>query len=239
MASGDRVNARQPGRLPVLLFTLAALLLSPQLDASRALASAAANASAPSYLETRIGASEIEGRDLVGALGTLSAEERSGYAASSGGSAAGEHLAVLVHNGAFSKARLRRLTRWGRKGLQKLSRLRGEIGPIPASRGPDEGVLAFLQVGKRRFIGMNAHGQPVVLKAKSFWGSRSFRHAEGDVFNQALRTGTKSKYARLFVDEELCTLCRRIDAVQDFARQIGVETLDVVTGSGIRRLRMK
>lgn len=80
----------------MLLFTLAALLLSPQLDASRALASEAS--SAHSYLETRIGASEIEGRDLVGALGSLSAEERSGYAVSSGGGAAGEHLALLVHN---------------------------------------------------------------------------------------------------------------------------------------------
>lgn len=97
------MNARQPGRLPALLFTLAALLLSPQLDASRALTSAAANASAPSYLETRIGASETEGRDLVGALGALSAEERSGYVVSSGGSAAGEHLAVLVHNGGLKE----------------------------------------------------------------------------------------------------------------------------------------
>ena len=86
------------GAVGALLFTLAAVLVAPEVDASRALASGAANASAPSYLETRIGASEIEGRDLVGALGSLSAEERSGYAVSSGGSAAGEHLRVLVHN---------------------------------------------------------------------------------------------------------------------------------------------
>jgi len=117
----------------VLLFTLAALLLSPQLDASRALASAAANASAPSYLETRIGASEIEGRDLVGALGTLSAEERSGYAASSGGSAAGEHLDVLVHNGIRSAAKraakriwgAERRAHWRRVGLAELESASG------------------------------------------------------------------------------------------------------------------
>lgn len=89
------------GAVGALLFTLAAVLVAPEIDASRSLTSGAANASnasAPSYLETRIGASEIEGRDLVGALGALSAEERSGYAASSGGAAADEHLRVLVHN---------------------------------------------------------------------------------------------------------------------------------------------
>ena len=93
------VRRRVRGAVGALLFTLAAVLVAPEIDASRALASGAANASAPSYLETRIGASEIEGRALVGALGSLSAEERSGYAVSSGGSAAGEHLRVLVHNG--------------------------------------------------------------------------------------------------------------------------------------------
>ena len=86
------------GAVGALLFTLAAVLVAPEIDASRALTSGAANASAHSYLETRIGVSEIEGRDLVGALGALSAEERPGYAASSGETAAGEHHRVLVHN---------------------------------------------------------------------------------------------------------------------------------------------
>ena len=127
------MNARQPARLPVLLFTLAALLLSPQLDASRALTSAAANASAPSYLETRIRASEIEGRDLVGALGVLSAEERSGYAASSGGSAAGEHLAVLVHNGGLSRSF--QTARRHLAGNRQVRRMGGPLWHLPKGRG--------------------------------------------------------------------------------------------------------
>jgi hypothetical protein len=145
VASGDRVNARRLGRLPVLLFTLAALLLSPQLDASRALVSEAS--SAHSCLETRIGVSEIEGRDLVGALGSLSAEERSGYAVSSGGGAAGEHLAVLVHNGGFGKAFLGKS---GARGIGKKAYSRIERVYASVSKSSNKRLGEYLS---RRGVG--------------------------------------------------------------------------------------
>lgn len=114
----------------MLLFTLAALLLSPQLDASRALAGEAS--SAPSYLETRIGASEIEGRDLVGALGALSAEERSGYAVSSGEGAAGEHHRVLVHNGG---AGLVKALAKAERAAEKVARASAKLARVAARYG--------------------------------------------------------------------------------------------------------
>lgn len=98
----------------------------------------------------------------------------------------------------------------------------------------------MLQIGNQKYYGVNAHGQSIALKPSNGWIARSsVHHAEGDVFNQVLKDGVINKYARLFVDKELCKNCKSIAGVIDFARQVGIERLDIITQNGIRRLTIK
>ena len=109
-------------------------------------------------------------------------------------------------------------------GLADLSKLRAELGAKPG-----EGAVARLDVAGRSFYGINAHGQPVApLRINAI----SATHAEADVFAQAARAGVKGGPGKLFVDRPLCASCGTFGGVRSMARQLGLESLEVVTPNG-------
>jgi filamentous hemagglutinin len=102
-----------------------------------------------------------------------------------------------------------------------LAKFRGELG-LPAG----EGTLARLDAGGKTFYGINAHGQPVApLRTNAI----STTHAEADAFAQAARAGISGGNATLYVDRGLCLACGQNGGVRSMARQLGLESLKVVT----------
>ena len=83
-----------------------------------------------------------------------------------------------------------------------------------------------LPAGGQEFWGINAHGQTIVpLRVNAI----SATHAEADAFAQAARAGVNGGPARLIVDRALCPACGQFGAVRSMARQLGFESLEVVT----------
>jgi hypothetical protein len=78
------------------------------------------------------------------------------------------------------------------------------------------------------FYGINAHGQPVTLEVNAI----SATHAETDAFQQAANAGVNGGAGQLFVDSELCGACGANGAVASLARQLGLDSLEVITPSG-------
>jgi hypothetical protein len=109
-------------------------------------------------------------------------------------------------------------------GLSDLAKNRAELGLKPG-----EGTLARLDVGGKRFYGINAHGQPVAPLGVN---AISATHAEADAFAQAARAGVKGGSGTLYVDRALCSSCGTFGAVRSMARQLRLESLEVVTPSG-------
>ena len=109
-------------------------------------------------------------------------------------------------------------------GLADLAKKRAELG-LPAG----EGTLARLDVGGKRFYGINAHGQPVAPLGVN---AISATHAEADAFAQAARAGMKGGSGTLYVDRALCSSCGTFGGVRSMARQLGLESLEVITPSG-------
>jgi RHS repeat-associated protein len=106
-------------------------------------------------------------------------------------------------------------------GLAELATFRAELG---LAKG--EGTIAKLEVGEGEFWGINAHGQPVSpLKVNAI----SATHAEADAFAQAARAGVKGGSGKLIVDRALCPACGTFGAVRSMARQLQLESLEVVT----------
>jgi RHS repeat-associated protein len=92
-----------------------------------------------------------------------------------------------------------------------------------------EGTLARLEVAGQEFWGINAHGQGVAPLSVN---AISATHAEADAFAQAARAGVSGGTARLVVDRALCPACGTFGAVRSMARQIGLDSVDVVTPTG-------
>ncbi len=110
------------------------------------------------------------------------------------------------------------------QGLADLAKLRADLG-IKAG----EGTVARLDVGGKSFYGVNAHGQSVApLRVNAI----STTHAEADAFAQAARAGAKGGAGKLFVDRALCPSCGTFGGVRSMARQLGLESLEVVTRQG-------
>jgi hypothetical protein len=57
-------------------------------------------------------------------------------------------------------------------------------------------------------------------------------HAEADAFQQAINAGASGKRATLFVDRALCPSCGTYGGVRGMARQLGLESVEVVTPTG-------
>jgi RHS repeat-associated protein len=137
---------------------------------------------------------------------------------------------ALVHNwnGAEGIASAN-MPAWARAGLDDLAAVRAELGPIPGGGLADGGVLARFEVGEQSFLGHNAHGQAISLRVNAITAT----HAEADVFQQAANAGVKGGAGRLFVDAELCGACGQNGGVRSMARQIGLESLEVITPNGV------
>ncbi|MCA1975148.1 MAG: hypothetical protein LDL44_20125, partial [Caenispirillum sp.] len=108
-------------------------------------------------------------------------------------------------------------------GLDDLARFRRELGLAEG-----EGTLARLDVGGQSFYGINAHGQPVSMSVNAITRT----HAEADAFQQAINAGASGTTATLYVDRALCSSCGTFEGVRGMARQLGLESIEVVTSSG-------
>ena len=113
--------------------------------------------------------------------------------------------------------------RWASSGLDDLAKFRGELG-LPEGAG----TLARLDVGGQSFYGINAHGQTVTMSVNAITRT----HAEGDAFQQAIAAGASATSATLYVDRPLCASCGTFGGVRGMARQLGLDSLKVVTPSG-------
>jgi deoxycytidylate deaminase len=116
-----------------------------------------------------------------------------------------------------------------RSGLDDLAKFRQELG-IPHGQG----TLARLDVGGRRFYGINAHGRPVNMKVNAITRT----HAEADAFQQAANAGTRGGRGTMYVDRALCPACGQNGGVRGMMRQLEISELRVVTPQGIQVLRL-
>jgi RHS repeat-associated protein len=148
------------------------------------------------------------------------------------------HVAHSVDNAAHNAANYRRLRDFYASqhtgllgpsdGLADLSRLRAQLGSVPGGGQINGGVVARLDAGGRSFYGINAHGQPTTLRANALTAT----HAEMDAFQQASNANMRGGTGRLFVDTELCKACGQNGGVRSLARQLGLDSLEIVTPSG-------
>jgi RHS repeat-associated protein len=102
-------------------------------------------------------------------------------------------------------------------------------GGMGAMGAEGAGTLARLEVNGERFWGINAYGQRPSLVVNPI----SATHAETDAFNQAFdqaaRTGVRGGAGTLVVDREFCGACGTRGAVLSMARQLGLDSLTIVT----------
>jgi RHS repeat-associated protein len=110
--------------------------------------------------------------------------------------------------------------------------MRADLG-LPAMGAEGSGALARLEAGGQEFWGINAHGQSVSPLSVN---AISATHAEADAFAQAARAGVNGGTGRLIVDRALCPACGTFGAVRSMARQLGLESLEVVTPAGTSTL---
>lgn len=142
-----------------------------------------------------------------------------------GGSLDAEGVAMETTEGTATIAEQTQTPTYVSQGLQDLGRFRSELGPIPGGGEPNGGVLARLDVGGQSFYGINAHGQNITLSVNAITKS----HAEADVFQQAANAGISGGRARLFVDADLCQACNLNGGVRSMARQLGLQSVEVIT----------
>ncbi len=138
-------------------------------------------------------------------------------------------LGVVAHNAGPCPKRAPNLPQWANEGLDDLARFRQELGPIPGGGQANGGVIARLDVNGRSFYGVNAHGQHVTLRVNAVSAS----HAELDAFQQAANGGATGTTGRLFVDTPLCDPCGLYGGVKSLARQIGLQSLEIITPNGV------
>ena len=125
---------------------------------------------------------------------------------------------ILVHNNCAGESA-------AEEGLVDLAKFREELGPIPGGGIADGGVLARLDVGGQSFYGINAHGTEITLSVNAITAT----HAEADVFQQAFNAGVRGGDAILYVDAALCKACGLNGGVMSMARQLGLDTLKIIT----------
>ncbi|MGC4113772.1 MAG: deaminase [Myxococcales bacterium] len=114
------------------------------------------------------------------------------------------------------------------RAMLEFKQFRQELGLGPA--GKQGGTLTKLVIGERSFWGKNAHGQRVTLRVNPI----SRTHAETDSFQQAHNAGVSGGRGVLYVDNPdyplgMCPSCGDYGAVESMARQLGLESLTVVS----------
>lgn len=94
-----------------------------------------------------------------------------------------------------------------------------------AAAGEGGKTLALLDIGGKKFTGWSFLGTQELHNVNAIFKT----HAEGDVFEQAIRAEVNSREATLVIDHPggLCPAC--IAAIPEAARQAGIEFLKVVT----------
>jgi hypothetical protein len=70
---------------------------------------------------------------------------------------------------------------------------------------------------------VSAHGQKVAINASNF----NFGHAEIDALQQAFNKGITAEKAAIYVDQELCRFCRRVDGLPAAMQDLGLKELIV------------
>jgi hypothetical protein len=95
------------------------------------------------------------------------------------------------------------------------------------------GTLARLDVGGQSYYGINAHGQEIDFQVNAI----SRTHAEADAFQQAKDAGVYGGNGTLYVDRPLCDACGIYGGVRSMMRQLGLDSLRVVTPAGVQFIR--
>lgn len=133
---------------------------------------------------------------------------------------------ILVRKRALTKGAKKNCFR---RGLDDLARFRQELG-IPNGQG----TLARLDIGGKRFYGINAHGRPVNMKVNAITRT----HAEADAFQQAASAGVRGGRGNMYVDRALCPACGQNGGVKGMMRQLDISELRVVTPQGVQVIRL-
>jgi RHS repeat-associated protein len=111
--------------------------------------------------------------------------------------------------------------------LTSLATFRSEVG-LPATSTGNDTTIAKLRIGDTDFLGISAHGQPLSVTVNPISGS----HAEIDALNQAKQTGVSATHATIYVDKPPCQACDDFNAIGSVARQIGIQTIEVIWPGG-------
>ena len=113
----------------------------------------------------------------------------------------------------------------GQQELQSLATKKVDLQLPSFKQSGSPWVLAKLAIGGKTFWGLNT-ARNVTIGVNAI----SRDHAEAGVFNEAFEAGIRgAKYARLVVDRNLCKACDEYQGVVSMAKQIGVQTLEIVT----------
>ena len=115
-----------------------------------------------------------------------------------------------------------------------LARFRKRKKMLKAESELEAHTAARLEIGGRVFYGHNGHGIDTTFDIVN---AITKTHAEGHVAQRALNAGMKgkAKTADIYVDRELCPSCGRNNGIGSFARELGLESINVQTPSGSKR----
>lgn len=116
--------------------------------------------------------------------------------------------------------------------LDDLAAFRQRQGLPAAGSAADTATTARLDVNGQTFYGQNAPDRPFQGRVNA----QTSRHAEGDVFQQAVDAGVTDSPATLYVDRPLCRSCGAKGEVGSLLRGSGIDEVTVVTPEGAFRI---
>jgi MafB19-like deaminase len=120
--------------------------------------------------------------------------------------------------------------------FQELAEYRQQFGLPSAGSEDNNSTIAKLEMGDRRFFGINSGSNPdrreITLKVNPI----SRTHAEADAFQQAFEVGLRGGKARLIVDRSLCRACGQNGGVKGMAKQLGLSELEIISPDGHQTL---
>jgi hypothetical protein len=116
--------------------------------------------------------------------------------------------------------------------FQDLAEYRQRLGLPAAGSEQDRATVAKLEIGESIFFGINSGSNPNRRRITLAVNPISRTHAEADALQQAFDAEIRGGRARLVVDRDLCRACGQNGGVKGMAKQLGLESLEVISPSG-------
>ncbi|WP_425214283.1 deaminase [Tumidithrix helvetica] len=123
--------------------------------------------------------------------------------------------------------------------FQELAEYRQQLGLPPAGSDGDYATIAKLEIDGTVFFGVNSSSSPSRRLITLTVNPISRTHAEADAFQQAFDAGFRGGQARLTVDRDLCRACGQNGGVKGMARQLKLDTIEIVSPSGRQIITLK